>query len=100
MMVSHHALYQAVHGQPANSPVIQLWVIRAGTALAFLSKLCLAVATGVAYDQWMWVNLQARSHEIGTLDTMFAVLANAFEFLSLRVWARRPLLTFLAAVTW
>ncbi|OAP56245.1 hypothetical protein AYL99_09424 [Fonsecaea erecta] len=77
-----------------------LWTIRAGTALAFLSKLWLVVGTGVAYEQWMWVNLHARPQEIGSLNSMFAILSNAFEFLAMRIWWRRPVLGFLAAVTW
>ena len=87
-------------GVPASSAMLQLWVIRAGTAIAFLSKLLLAIGTGVAYDQWMWVDLYSKSHEMGSLDSMFAILGNAFEFLSLRLWFQRPALAFLAAVTW
>ena len=100
LMGVHHGLYQNLSGRPADSALLQLWVIRAGTAIAFLSKLCHSIATGVAYDQWMWVDLHARPHEIGSLDSVFAVLGNAFEFLALRVWFKRPVLTFLAAVTW
>ncbi|OAL39803.1 hypothetical protein AYO20_00715 [Fonsecaea nubica] len=100
LMAAHHALYQSLSGNPADSALLQLWAIRAGTALAFLSKLCLAIATGVAYDQWMWVKLHAKPHEIGVLDSMFAIPGNAFEFLAVRIWWRRPVLTFLAAITW
>ncbi|KIW34877.1 uncharacterized protein PV07_01624 [Cladophialophora immunda] len=100
LMASHHALYQSLSGQPADNALLQLWAIRAGTALAFLSRLCLAVGTGVAYDQWMWVNLHAKPHEIGSLDSMFAILGNAFEFLAVRIWWRRPILALLAAMTW
>ena len=96
----HHALYQTLNGERADSALLQLWAIRAGTAIAFLSKLFLAIGTGVAYDQWMWVDLHAKPHDIGSLDSMFAILGNAFEFLAVRVWVRRPVLTFLAAVTW
>ncbi|KAH0847447.1 hypothetical protein FOPE_00619 [Fonsecaea pedrosoi] len=99
LMAAHHTLYQSLGGNPADSALLQLWAIRAGTALAFLSKLCLAIATGVAYDQWMWVKLHAKPHEIGVLDSMFAILGNAFEFLAVRIWWRRPVLTFLAAIT-
>ncbi|EXJ59535.1 uncharacterized protein A1O5_12160 [Cladophialophora psammophila CBS 110553] len=100
LMTSHHAIYQSLSGEPADNALLQLWAIRAGTALAFLSKLCLAIGTGVAYDQWMWVNLHSKPHEIGSLDSMFAILGNAFEFLAVRIWWRRPVLTFLAAMTW
>ncbi|KAJ9616449.1 hypothetical protein H2200_000167 [Cladophialophora chaetospira] len=96
----HHALYQTLSGETADNALLQLWAIRAGTAIAFLSKLFLAIGTGVAYDQWMWVDLHAKPHEIGSLDSMFSILGNAFEFLAVRVWIKRPVLTFLAAVTW
>jgi hypothetical protein len=100
LVALHHALYQSFSGVQADSALLQLWVIRAGTALAFLSKLSLAISTGVAYDQWMWVDLHTKPEEMRSLDAMFAILGNAFEFLALRVWMRRPVLTFLAAVTW
>ncbi|EXJ87133.1 hypothetical protein A1O3_04091 [Capronia epimyces CBS 606.96] len=100
LMALHHVLYQTIDGEPATAAAVQSWVIRAGTALAFISKLCLAIGTGVAYDQWMWVDLHSKPHEIGCLDSMFAILQNAFEFLKLRVWFNRPALVFLAAVTW
>ncbi|KIW89847.1 uncharacterized protein Z519_09276 [Cladophialophora bantiana CBS 173.52] len=100
LMTSHHAFYQSLSRQPADNALLQLWAIRAGTALAFLSKLCLAIGTGVAYDQWMWVNLHSKPHEMGSLDSMFAILGNAFEFLAVRIWWRRPVLAFLAAMTW
>ncbi|EXJ62089.1 hypothetical protein A1O7_02522 [Cladophialophora yegresii CBS 114405] len=100
LMGLHHALYQTLSGEPADHALLQLWAIRGGTAIAFLSKLAMAIGTGVAYDQWMWVDLHAKPHEIGSLDSMFAVLGNAFEFLAVGVWVRRPVLAFLAAVTW
>jgi hypothetical protein len=100
LMGLHHALYQTLSGEPATSSILQLWSIRAGTALAFLSKLALAIGTGVAYDQWLWVDLHAKPHDIGSLDAMFSIIGNAFEFLHLRVWFRRPVLVFLAGVTW
>jgi hypothetical protein len=100
LMGLHHALYQTLSGEPADNALLQLWAIRGGTAIAFLSKLALAIGTGVAYDQWMWVDLHAKPHEIGSLDSMFAILGNAFEFLAVRVWVRRPVMVFLAAVTW
>lgn len=99
-MAAHHALYIVMNGQLANDSLLQLWIIRAGTALAFLSKLLLAIATSIAYDQWLWVDLHSKSHDIASLDSLFAVLGNAFEFLTMRLWMRRPALTFLAAVTW
>ncbi|KAL2426713.1 hypothetical protein ABEF95_012020 [Exophiala dermatitidis] len=100
LMALHHTLYQTVDGQPATAAVIQSWVNRAGTALAFVSKLCLAIGTGVAYDQWMWVDLHSKPHQVRSLDTMFSILQNAFGFLHLRLWSMRPALAFLAAVTW
>lgn len=100
LMAVHHALYQTLSGEPANNALLQLWAIRAGTAIAFLSKLFLAIGTGIAYDQWMWVDLHSKPHEVRSLDAMFSILGNAFEFFALRVWLTRPVLTFLAAVTW
>jgi hypothetical protein len=100
LMSSHHALYEGFNGQPASSAALQSWLNRAGTALAFLSKLCLVIGAGTAYDQWLWVDLRSKTHQMAALDSMFAILNDAFEFLHPRLWCRRPVLTFLAASTW
>jgi hypothetical protein len=100
LMATHHTLYQTMDGEPATAAAVQAWVIRGGTALAFISKLCLAIGTGVAYDQWMWLDLHSKPHEMWCLDSMFSILQNAFEFLRLRLWLYRPALAFLAGVTW
>jgi len=100
LMLAHHLLYQGMNGQLANDAILQLWIIRAGTAFAFLSKLLLAMATAVAYTQRMWQDLNNRSHDMGSLDAMFAVLGDAFEFFKIRVWLMRPTLGLLAVITW
>jgi len=99
-MAGHHALYVLINGNNAGDVSLQLWSIRAVTALAFLSKLLLAIGTGVAYDQWLWVNLHTKTHSTGSLDSLFGILGNTFNFLALRLWIRRPAFLFLAAVTW
>lgn len=100
VMALHHGFYLLMNGEPASSVLLQSWVNRAGTAFAFLARLCLAIGTSVAYDQWLWVNLHAEPHEMRSLDTMFSVLGNAFEFFHLRIWSRKPALAFIATVTW
>ncbi len=100
LMGFHHGFYLLMEGEPASSTLLQSWASRAGTALAFLARLFLAIGTGVAYDQCLWVDLHARSHDMNSLDSMFSILGNAFEFLHLRIWIRKPALAFIAAVTW
>ncbi|OCL03432.1 hypothetical protein AOQ84DRAFT_419192 [Glonium stellatum] len=94
----HHFFYNYMDKQVVGEN--QQWVTRAGTAAAFIVKLSLATATSIAYIQWLWFRLKTGHSTIEQLDSMFAVLGNAWEFLNLRFWLSRPLLTLSAAVTW
>lgn len=61
--VGNHLFYSRLDGSVVHSPnegsqyFTQIWIIRYGTAFAFLAKALLASAVVVAYKQHMWINL-------------------------------------------
>jgi hypothetical protein len=55
--VGHHVLYSHYDGRIATDVATQKYIINAGTGLAFLVKMFLAIATGTAYVQQFYINL-------------------------------------------
>ena len=98
--ICHHCIYQALSGKVVSSDTQQRWIIRGGTALAFLFTMFLTVATGSAYIQQLWLSLSKRPFKIAQLDDMFEVLKDATGFIDIMLWLRNPLLALLAIITW
>lgn len=98
--IGHHFFYRYCDGKEADHQLQQQWVTRAGTSFAFVVKLLLAIAAGMAYVQQCWVSLKSRPESIRRVDAMFSVLENALQFLDPGLWLRSPLLAFMAIVTW
>lgn len=97
--VKHHVLTSQLNNKPvADVALPQAWVLRFGTALAFLTKLALATNVGAAYVQYQWLELYAHSHTIREIDVLTSVLGNVFSFLDSTVWFRRPALALMALV--
>ena len=82
------------------SPVPQEWVIRIGTAFAFLVKTFLVAAACVAYSQRMWHNLKTNEFQIRQIDSLTSVLVNIFSFWHLRLWGRVPVLALIGLAVW
>jgi hypothetical protein len=98
--LGHHFYFAAWNNKLVQSSDEQQWVARVGTGFAFLVKMFLAIATGTAYVQQLWLDLKSRPVTVESADSMFSVLANANELWDLRIWVYRPLLLLLAVITW
>jgi len=99
--VGHHLFYVYLNGREINEVVLpQTWVIRVGNAFAFLFKLSLVSAIGVAYAQGFWFFVRRKDIEIRSLDAMFGVLYNPALFLNLDLLLKTTLLFALAAISW
>lgn len=91
----------AVEGLAGNvSPVPQEWVIRIGTAFAFLAKMILVAAACVAYSQRIWYNLKMNEFQIRQIDTLTSLLVNIFSFWPLRLWVGVPVLALIGLIVW
>lgn len=75
--VGHHIYYRYHSGSPvltddSNWDIhSQQWVLRIGTALAFLAKTFLVVSMTEAYNQHIWTTMKKKSLSISEIDTTF-----------------------------
>jgi hypothetical protein len=98
--VSHHVLYSSLDGRAITDDFEQQVVTSAGSALAFLVKVLLAISSSLAFIQCLWFSLRSRSVKIRTMDALFGILGNPLEFLDLRFWLGHPVLFLTAMTTW
>ncbi|KAJ8108152.1 hypothetical protein OPT61_g8373 [Boeremia exigua] len=104
--VGHHLFYSRLDGSVVRSSdqesryFSQIWIIRYGTAFAFLAKALLASAVIIAYKQHMWINLRAQANTISTIDAMFAATHDILAFLSPSLLLRAKMPAFMAFITW
>lgn len=95
----HHAFYDYLDGREVNHvSVSQSWVIRIGTAFAFLFKASLVPAIGVAFCQGFWYAV--RRNRVAGLDAMFGVLQNPFNLFDGDLLFRNKRLVVLALICW
>lgn len=107
--LAHHILYSRLAGTTVSASnynvagydVSQQQINTAsGTALAFLTKVCLVLAISIAYTQAFWRAVGRSRTQISTLDTISSILNNVWAFLRVQVWWRYPLLLLLALSIW
>jgi len=100
LALGHHFYYLFLDGTVAGSASRQQWAIRFGTAFSFLVVACLKVASGQAYEQYIWTIVRRKSFSLGALDKFFRLLSNPFRFLSLELLLHTRFAVFLAAICW
>lgn len=104
--IGHHLFYTRLDGSVVRSTddgsqyLTQIWIIRYGTAFAFLAKALLASAVVVAYKQHMWINLRARVNTVSTIDAMFAATYDILAFLSPSLLLRAKIPALMALIVW
>lgn len=99
--VGHHVLNLFIHGKAVETlPVDQQWVVRGGIALAYMVKVLLVLATGIAYCQCVWQKARQRPTKIEHFDILFGAMDNILELRRLRFWLRRPILGVTILVIW
>lgn len=98
--MSHHVFYSTINQQVVQSELEQQLVTSAGSALAFLVKVSLAVTSATAFTQCLWFSMRSHSVNFRLMDSMLGVLGNPWEFLNLRFWLGRPILALTAVTTW
>lgn len=99
--VCHHLFYSYLNNRELKDVLLpQPWVIRMGNAIAFLFKLALVSAIGMAYAQAFWFFVRRKDIKIGSLDAMFGVLSNPALFLNVDLFLKTTVLCSLAAISW
>jgi len=100
LAVGHAVFYWWLNGKQVNKTLSQTWVTNIGTAFAFLIKMFLAIAAGIAFTQHQWRNMRAQTFEVGEIDTVTTMLEDIFALLDVRMWPRVPTLVIIAIITW
>ena len=99
-VLGHHFFYASIHMQPVDDVYLsQAWVIRFGTLLAFLVKICLAATVATSFVQLQWLELRRKPWTVKDIDVLSSVLGNMLSYLNY-VWLQYRSLTLLAAVFW
>jgi len=104
--IVHHFFYKRLDGTAVHSAdegskyLTQIWIIRYGTACAFLAKTLLASAVVVAYKQYIWTNLRARANRVSTIDAMFAATHDVLAAISPSLLLKAKLPALMALITW
>jgi hypothetical protein len=105
--VGHHLFYLRFDLQYVHSPddgsykyLSQTWIIRYGTAFAFVAKTLLAGSVVVAYKQVKWISLRHKANSISTIDAVFAATHDLLAFLSPSFWLKAKIPALVALVAW
>ncbi|KAF1845162.1 uncharacterized protein K460DRAFT_245116, partial [Cucurbitaria berberidis CBS 394.84] len=105
--VGHHLFYSRFHGSAvlgredgASQYTTQTWIIRYGTAFAFVAKTLLAGAVIVGYKQHIWITLRRKANTISTIDAVFVATHDFLAFLSPSFLLKAKIPALLALVAW
>ena len=98
--LGHHEFYKSLNGRIVRSQDEQEWNIRIGTGLAFLVKLCLGTAAGIAYTQALWYTLKDNPVKVRTIDALFDLPRNLLYLANIEVWKKGYILAPVAALIW
>lgn len=105
--VGHHLFYSRFDGTAVRSQqdgaseyISQTWIIRYGTAFAFVAKTLLAGAVIIGYKQHMWINLRRKANSVATIDAVFAATHDLIAFLSPVFLLRAKIPALMALVAW
>lgn len=106
--MGHHLFYlrfdktavQSLDDEGASEYLTQTWIIRYGTAFAFVAKTLLAGAIISAYRQQMWINLRNKANSVSTIDAVFAATHDILAFLSPSLLLRAKIPALMALVAW
>ena len=97
--IAHHFAYSYLNGKHI-SVFPQLWARNLGSAAAFLVKASFTIATGVAFQEVLWLSLRRRLTKIGSIDKLFSVQSNPLNFLTADGFKTAPTAMLLAAIAW
>jgi hypothetical protein len=86
--------------QVSEVPIPQSWVIRIGTAFAFLFKASLVPAVGIAFYQRFWYSARSSALQVQSIDAMFGVLGNPLHFFNSELLLKTKALFVMAVIVW
>ncbi|KAL4883789.1 hypothetical protein BJY04DRAFT_24461 [Aspergillus karnatakaensis] len=100
LAIGHHFYYYSLDGTIVPGQSQQEWSLRIGTGLAFLTKTFLTTAVSMACVQNLWWILRLKPVRMSTLDSMWDIRGNIFNFFDPHVWLRGPNVAILGLISW
>lgn len=76
------------------------WMIRAGTALATLMKICLSTMIGIALTQRTWTTLEHQYLPLSSIDGLFAITSNPLKLFDIALLSHAKLSMLLGVFVW
>ena len=98
--VGHYVFYRSWRDHIVDGNLEQEYIIRAGTAFAFLSKASLVGAVAVAHKQIAWGTVGKRAITIDGVNAMFVAPTDLTSFWNGDMLRRAKTATILALLTW
>ncbi|CUS07731.1 unnamed protein product [Tuber aestivum] len=98
--VGHFLFYKHWQDRVVRGKLEQEYIIRAGTAFAFLSKASLAGAVVVAHKQNAWGTVRKRAITLDGIDAMFVATTDLTSFWNWDMLRRAKVASTLALLAW
>ena len=98
--VGHYVFYRSWRDHIVDGNLEQEYIIRAGTAFAFLSKASLVGAVIIAHKQIAWDTVGKRAITIDGVNAMFVAPTDLTSFWNGDMLQRAKTATILALLTW
>ncbi|KAF9772588.1 hypothetical protein IL306_009702 [Fusarium sp. DS 682] len=95
--VGHDMLNSHLYGKEAKN---QIWWLRLGQFLAFVSKANSAISVSLAYQQIAWRSVGQKSFSVHAVDSLFGAAHNAIELLNTEAWKKSWFVMLLALYLW
>ncbi|KAI7763732.1 hypothetical protein LZL87_011589 [Fusarium oxysporum] len=95
--VGHDTLNNHLFGKEARN---QIWWLRLGQSLAFVSKANSAISVSLAYQQIAWTSVGHQSFSVHVVDSLFGAAHNAIEILNGEAWKKSWFVMLLALYMW
>ncbi|ROW08545.1 hypothetical protein VPNG_06196 [Cytospora leucostoma] len=96
--LGHHLYNASLNGQEVSGDA--QWPPRYGSALAFFVRMVLVGSVQIAYKQQAWLAVKQRALKVSTLDAMFAVYYDPFQFANIEFLLKTTLPAVLAVISW
>lgn len=97
LAIGHHFYYASLHGKPAED---QEWVIRYGTAFAFVIQASFGASLTIAVKQFSWTLVRRTWTSLRGIDAVFSITSNPASFLVGEIWRKMPTLVLVGILVW
>jgi hypothetical protein len=99
--IAHHVLNTQLDGKEVSELAVdQEWITRVENVAAYLVKMLLVLATGIAYFQRIWYHARGRPTKLSQFDSLFGAQDSVLEFRHAPFWLRRPILLLIVLIIW